>query len=88
MAFIIFGGLWLFRKKITIPGLMFSFYLIFNGIERFFIEKIRINPDYNILGMKATQAEIIAVLLFFIGLAGAFYVTQKNRNKTTTNNIS
>lgn len=81
MAFIIFGGLWAFRKKITIPGLMFSIYLIFNGIERFFIEKIRINPNYNIFGMKATQAELIAVLLFLVGVAGAFYVIQKNRKK-------
>ncbi|PIQ14409.1 MAG: diacylglyceryl transferase [Flavobacteriales bacterium CG18_big_fil_WC_8_21_14_2_50_32_9] len=79
MAFIIFAGLWLFRKKITIPGLMFSIYLIFNGIERFFIEKIRINPDYNIFGMKATQAELIAIVLFLVGVAGAFYVVQKNR---------
>ena len=79
MAFIIFAGLWLFRKKITIPGLMFSIYLIFNGIERFFIEKIRINPDYNIFGMKATQAELIAIVLFLVGVASAFYVVQKNR---------
>lgn len=79
MAFIIFAGLWLFRKKITIPGLMFSIYLIFNGIERFFIEKIRINPDYNIFGMKATQAELIAIVLFLVGVAGAYYVVQKNR---------
>ncbi|MBW6481450.1 MAG: prolipoprotein diacylglyceryl transferase [Vicingaceae bacterium] len=86
MAFIIFGGLWLFRKKITIPGLMFSIYLIFNGIERFFIEKIRINPDYNIFGMKATQAEIIAIILFLIGVVGAFYVIQQNRNKPIINN--
>jgi prolipoprotein diacylglyceryltransferase len=82
MAFIIFGGLWLFRKKITIPSLMFSIYLVFNGVERFFIEKIRINPDYNIFGMKATQAELIAILLFLAGVAGAFYVIQKNRTQT------
>ena len=85
MAFIIFAGLWLFRKKITIPGLMFSIYLIFNGIERFFIEKIRINPDYNIFGMKATQAELIAIVLFLVGVASAFYVLI--RNKKTSRNL-
>lgn len=86
MALIIFGGLWLFRKKITTPGIMFSLYLIFNGIERFLIEKIRINPDYTIFGMKATQAEIIAVLLFFIGVVGVFYFKKKNTIAKTKEN--
>lgn len=82
MAFMIFGGLWAFRKKITTPGIMFSLYLIFNGIERFFIEKIRINPDYNILGMKATQAEIIAVLLVIIGIGGIWYAKKSYKGAT------
>ncbi|MDT8413245.1 MAG: prolipoprotein diacylglyceryl transferase [Vicingaceae bacterium] len=82
MAFMIFGGLWAFRKKITTPGVMFSFYLIFNGIERFLIEKIRINPDYNILGMKATQAEIIAVLLVIVGIGGIWYAKKSYKGAT------
>jgi len=59
---------------------MFSLYLAFNGVERFFIEKIRINPDYHFLGIEATQAEIIAVVLFLTGIAGIVYFTQ-NKNK-------
>ncbi len=82
MAFMIFGGLWAFRKKITTPGVMFSFYLIFNGIERFLIEKIRINPDYNILGIKATQAEIIAVLLIIVGIGGVWYAKKSYKGAT------
>lgn len=82
MAFMIFGGLWAFRKKITVPGVMFSFYLIFNGIERFLIEKIRINPDYNIFGMKATQAEIIAVLLIIVGIVGIWYAKKSYKGAT------
>ena len=82
MAFMIFGGLWAFRKKITTPGVMFSFYLIFNGIERFLIEKIRINPDYNIFGMKATQAEIIAVLLIIVGIGGVWYAKKSYKGAT------
>jgi prolipoprotein diacylglyceryltransferase len=83
MAFIIFGILWSFRKKITVPGIMFSIYLIFNGVERFFIEKIRINPDYNIFGLHATQAEIIAVIMFFAGIFGIWYSIKiaKSKNK-------
>ena len=81
MAFIIFGILWSFRKKIKIPGIIFSAYLIFNGIERFFIEKIRINPQYELFGLKATQAEIIAVLLFIAGIVGIWYAIKVNKSK-------
>lgn len=73
MSFIIFGILWGARKRIKAAGVMFSLYLMFNGAERFFIEKIRINSNYHFLGIEATQAEIIAVLLFFVGIFGVWY---------------
>lgn len=79
MAFAIFGILWSIRKKISVPGVIFSLYLAFNGIERFMIERIRINPDYPIFG-GATQAEIIAVTMLIFGLLGVVYFT-KNKNK-------
>ena len=69
----LFFVLWSVRKKITTPGVMFCVYLILNGVERFFIEKIRINTTYNIFGHHITQAEIISTLLFFLGIAGIFY---------------
>ncbi len=81
MAFIIFAGLWAYRKKIKIAGVMFSIYLIFNGIERFFIEKIRINSNYDLFGLEATQAEIIAVLLFFAGIGGIIYSVKSAKKK-------
>ena len=80
MAFIIAGILWAIRKKIKAAGVLFSIYLIFNGIERFSIEKIRINDNYNIFGFEATQAEIIAVVLFLLGSFGVWYFS-KNENK-------
>ena len=46
----LFFLLWSVRKKFKVPGTMFAFYLIINGIERFFIEKIRVNSRYSILG--------------------------------------
>jgi prolipoprotein diacylglyceryltransferase len=87
MAFIIFGVLWSLRKKIQIPGFIFSLYLALNGVERFFIEKIRINPDYHFLGIEATQAELIAILMFVFGLVGIAYFS-KNRNKYIPNNTA
>jgi prolipoprotein diacylglyceryltransferase len=60
------------RKKINIPGQLFSIYLMLNGFERFWIEKIRVNTNYNILG-GITQAEIISMVLFLLGLIGLLY---------------
>ena len=82
MAFTIFGILWSLRKKMTAPGMMFSLYLIFNGVERFSIEKIRINSNYDIFGMQATQAEVIAVLMFISGSFGIWYSNKLAKEKT------
>lgn len=82
MAFAIFGILWALRKKISAPGFIFSLYLTLNGVERFLIEKIRINPDYHFFGIEATQAEIIAVLMFLFGIAGMLFFS-KNKEKFT-----
>ena len=56
---------------------MFSLYLLLNGIERFFIEKIRINTQYHIFGFGITQAEIISSLLIILGLAGIIYFNKQ-----------
>lgn len=68
MGLIIFGILWRLRKKWQIPLSMFSVYLIFNGIERFLIEQIRVNYKYNWGFMQPTQAEIIAVAIMAAGI--------------------
>ena len=65
---ILFGILWAIRKRINIPGVLFGIYLIFNGVERFFIEKIRVNVKMNFLGMHITQAELISFGLIVLGV--------------------
>lgn len=80
MAIIIFAILWSLRKKINVPGIIFSIYLTLNGVERFLIEQIRINPDYHFAGLSFTQAELIAVILFSSGILGMVYFN-KNKNK-------
>ena len=77
MCIILFSVLWLIRKRITIPGLLFCIYLIMNGIERFFIEKIRVNTEYDILG-GITQAEIISFCLIITGLLFSLFLLRKN----------
>ena len=83
MAFIIAGILWVSRKKIKVPGVILSMYLVFNGVERFFIEKIRINNNYNMFGLEATQAQIIAVAMVVFGLLGIWYFIKKAKKEAT-----
>ncbi len=75
---ILFLILWLSRRKIKAPGVMFSLYLILNGIERFFVEKIRVNSTYSIFGFHPTQAELISSALVITGLIG-FLIFNRRR---------
>jgi len=52
---------------------MFGIYLIINGLERFTVEKIRVNTTYSIGGLHPTQAEIIALFLFLGGVGLIVY---------------
>ncbi len=81
MALVIFVILWTIRKKLKIPGALFAIYLMFNGTERFLIEKIRVNNVFDLVGMKVTQAEIISTILFLIGLIGLIILTLNYRKK-------
>lgn len=74
---LLFIILWSIRKRIKVPGVMFGIYLIINGIERFFVELIRVNYKYNILGFQPTQAEIISLLLVITGIVLIIVVTRK-----------
>lgn len=69
---ILFSVLWMIRKKIKVPGQLFGIYLIFNGVERFLIETIRVNTRYEFLPFHPTQAEIISLLLVISGVTLLF----------------
>jgi phosphatidylglycerol---prolipoprotein diacylglyceryl transferase len=73
MGLVIFGFMWAIRKRITTPGVMFGIYLILNGVERFAIEKIRVNDTYNLFGFHPSQAQVIAVVLIIMGVALCVY---------------
>ena len=64
-----FALLWAFRKRWKTPGKVFAAYLMFNGFERFWVEKIRVNATFDFLGMTMTQAELISVCTFLAGVA-------------------
>jgi prolipoprotein diacylglyceryltransferase len=63
-----FVGLWFSRKRIKIAGLLFGIYLVLNGVERYIIEGIRVNIQYDVAG-GLTQARIIAICLILGGIA-------------------
>jgi prolipoprotein diacylglyceryltransferase len=77
-AVAIFIFLWSIRKRVKAAGVITALYLIFNGHERFFIEKIRVNNKFDFLGIQATQAEIIAVL-FMLGGAVLLYFSLRKK---------
>ncbi|MBK8502420.1 MAG: prolipoprotein diacylglyceryl transferase [Saprospiraceae bacterium] len=68
------------RKRIKIAGMIFFIYVILNGFERFWIEKIRVNDKIPFLGMNPSQAEIISFLLFFIGIIGCLILYRRDRS--------
>jgi phosphatidylglycerol---prolipoprotein diacylglyceryl transferase len=76
---ILFFVLWALRRKLHPAGAVFCLYLILNGLERFFIEKIRVNNRMDFFGLHPTQAEVISLGLVFLGAALWILLWQKNR---------
>ncbi len=65
---LLFIFIWIFRKRIKIAGTVSGIYFIVNGLERFVVEKIRVNNQYHFLGIHPSQAEIISFCLILFGL--------------------
>lgn len=76
---VIFLFLWYYRKRVKFSGELFGLYLVLSSIERFFIEFIRLNPPL-LLGL--TEAQVISILLFIIGLFMYFKLKPKGKSET------
>ena len=67
IGFLIF--LYLYKKRLTnkVAGSLFFKYLMFAGIERFFIEFIRMNPKYlfNLSGAQLISLGMISISIWF-----------------------
>lgn len=72
--------MWASRKKIRTPLVMFGFYLMLNGLERFMMEKIRVNKLYDLGALQVSQAGLIAMGLILSGLLLILYA---GRGKTS-----
>lgn len=77
MATALFGILWSLRKRIQIPGRLFALYCMFNGAERFLIEKIRVNVELEWFGLAFTQAELISTATCLGGILLWFALGKK-----------
>ena len=57
------------RPRVSTPGNMFAWYLVFAGVERFAIESIREHGSslYHIGNTTFSQAQLISVVLVLVG---------------------
>lgn len=82
LSILIFGILWALRKRIKTAGVLFFLFMILDGLERFFIEKIRVNIKYEYFGFHFTQAQLIAIAMIILGIAGIIWRKQVSKQKT------
>jgi phosphatidylglycerol:prolipoprotein diacylglycerol transferase len=84
ICILLFWFLWSIRNRIKIPGIMFGIYMILAGVERFFIELIRVNTKYVVAGISFTQAEMISI---FMVIGGSLLIlTGLNNHKKKLSN--
>ncbi len=82
MCLSLFAVIWMLRKRIKVPGMLFGIYLIMNGFERFLIEKIRVNTRYEIGSFSFTQAEMISSIIVILGVSLILYSRKVYRAKS------
>ncbi len=75
----LFFVLWAVRKRFTRSLQMFGTYLMLVGIERFLVEKIRVNYKYDWGFIRPTQAEILSVVLVLLGAALLLFYKEKQQ---------
>ncbi len=74
---ILFAVLWAVRKHPFKAGWLFSLYVFVAGVERLLIEQIRVNNEFDLLGISITQAEMISVFMILLGLTGLALTSRK-----------
>ena len=79
MSLLIFAFLWFIRKRIKIPGMLLAIYVIGAGVERYFIEKIRVNNMLEFMGIHATQATFISIIFVTFGLGMMFVLWRASK---------
>jgi len=80
MMLAVFVFAWSMRKKFAFaPGFIIFIVFFLNGVERFFIETIRVTERYeNIFNL--TQAQIISLIMIVISVVGMTYLWNKHKD--------
>ena len=81
LSLIGFALLYLYKNRIKVPGMIFFIYMIYNGIERFFIEFIRVNDRYELMGMNYSQAQYISLAFVIVGVAGLILLPRYSKER-------
>jgi phosphatidylglycerol:prolipoprotein diacylglycerol transferase len=76
-----FAIMWSLRKRPWPDGKMFMVYLMLSSVFRFSVEFLRLNPR---LLFGLSEAQLIAVPLFFAGLAGLMVLDRNRASRTNT----
>lgn len=84
MALMIFGILWWLRRKVTVPGMILAVYVVFVGVERYFIERIRVNNVLDFAGIQATQATFISIIFVIFGLVMAWALVRVEKKRRSS----
>jgi phosphatidylglycerol:prolipoprotein diacylglycerol transferase len=80
VCFCLFLLLWKLRRTIKKPGILFAYFAILNGAERFCIEFIRINPRYHIGYWNLSQAQVLALGWVLTGVLILLLSSRKTTN--------
>ena len=73
-AFCVFFFLMQYRKTVHPAGRLIFLFLILFGLPRFFVEFIRVNPEF-VMGLS--HAQVISILFILTGIAGVLYTNKK-----------
>ncbi len=79
MSGAIFGILWFLRKRIKVGGVIFFLFVALYGVERFFIEFIRVNDRYG--PMDFSLAQYLSIAFVILGVGAIFYLYSRNKVK-------
>ncbi|RYZ53368.1 MAG: diacylglyceryl transferase, partial [Sphingobacteriales bacterium] len=83
VCILLFFLLWALRSRMKYALHLAGIYLILNGLERFFVEKIRVNYKYDWGFLHPTQAEIISAVLVLLGIGILLFTRHRMHTERT-----
>ncbi|MEO1626729.1 MAG: prolipoprotein diacylglyceryl transferase family protein, partial [Bacteroidota bacterium] len=76
--------IWFNRNKIKTPGIIFSLFLLQNGLTRFLMGFIRDSDLYNVMGFYFSQAQIVGASLVCISITFLLFLMRKRHHQLAT----